>query len=353
MAVMADFRFFRFILAGDVNQLRLAAAFSAAARDSMANPVTLITTNGIEFRVEWIVEQERLNRIVLTRGWADFSRHYILQEAHLLLFSYHSPGTMYVAIHGGNRMEIDYGRYLQRGCRRGLPQIGNHVAHFHGIIGREDRRRPYNLVFPRRFATQFGAVLPDQLSMVTPTGWSRRVRWTRDTEGIIRLGMTGWPWMCLHYGLWPDTLVVFCYHPPATMYVVFYRPSAMEVNYLQHGDDITRSTCINNPRDTPARHMVDYFRSHQPFFVVPICFMRGSPNLLPNMPHLSGNDASAVIEVSHGSNTWRVAYARFAERGSGLLGRGWCTLATALDLRPGNLCVFEEVAPSRYQLHIY
>ncbi|MED6209640.1 hypothetical protein PIB30_056680 [Stylosanthes scabra] len=53
---------------------------------------------------------------------------------------------MYVAIHGRNRMEIDYGRYLQRGCRTGLPPNGNHVAQFHGTIGREDRRRPYNLV---------------------------------------------------------------------------------------------------------------------------------------------------------------------------------------------------------------
>ncbi|MED6210683.1 hypothetical protein PIB30_066444 [Stylosanthes scabra] len=287
MAIMADYRFFRFILARDVNQLIGRGVFCGCA-GLLGQTGDLVTTNGIPFRVEWIVEQEHLNRIVLTRGWADFYRHYSLQDGHLLLFSYHSPGTMYVAIHGGNRMEINYGT--------GLPQNGNHVAQFHGIIGHEDRRRPYNLVFPRRFANQFSAVLPDQLSLVTPTDWSRRVRWTRDTQGIIILGMTGWPWMCLHYGLRPDTLVVFRYHPPATMYVVFYRPSAMEVNNLQYGDNITRSTCINNPRDTPARHMVDCFRSRQPFFVVPICFMRGSPNLLVNIlePHILSSDDGTI-----------------------------------------------------------
>ncbi|MED6209639.1 hypothetical protein PIB30_056679 [Stylosanthes scabra] len=46
-----------------------------------------------------------------------------------------------------------------------LPSIDIHVAQ----------------VFPRRFANQFGAELPDQLSLVTPTDWSRRARWTRDT----------------------------------------------------------------------------------------------------------------------------------------------------------------------------
>ncbi|MED6209638.1 hypothetical protein PIB30_056678 [Stylosanthes scabra] len=66
----------------------------------------------------------------------------------------------------------------------------------------------------------------------------------------------------------------------------------MEVNYLQQGDDITRSTCINNPRDMPARHMVDRFKSRQPFFVMLVCFMCGSPNLLVSIlePHIFSSD---------------------------------------------------------------
>ncbi|MED6112805.1 hypothetical protein PIB30_064994 [Stylosanthes scabra] len=309
MAVMADFRFFKFILAGDVNQLRLAAAFSAAARDSMANPVTLVTTNGIEFRVAWIVQQARLNRIVLTRGGRI------------------SPGITFC------RKGIYY-------CSATTPQEPCMSSSMEGIAWRsitegtcsEDvaggYRRP---VFPRRFATQFGAVLPDQLSLVTSTCWSRRVRWTRDTKGIIRLGMTGWPWMCLHYGLRPNTLVVFRYHPPATMYVLFYRPSTMEVNYLQHGDDITRSTCMNNPRDTPARHMVDCFRSRQPFFTVPVCFMRGSPNLLVSIlePHILSRD-DGLAWIQHMAGRIRA----FRRKEFGLLGErlvhpGHCARPTA------------------------
>ncbi|XLR03392.1 hypothetical protein S83_069590 [Arachis hypogaea] len=349
MPTLADFRFFRFIIPNTKNQFRMPAPFSNTVRKNMSNPVEVSTTNGQSWSISWVVEEEHPHRIVFTGGWRAFYEHYRLRIRNTMLFSYHQPKFLYVAIHDARYCEINYGRNLRNGSLPAIPAHGNYTVQFFAIIPVND---PDTLMLPLRFSRDYGRSLPRPLTLTTPTGHHHRVGWNMEPNGRIVLH-GGWDAVREHYGLRDQWLVLFHYHEAQnTMYVMFFNGHTMEINYLAHAEPGTDSTCISYPTAPKSRHIADRFRSTNPFFVNPIVH-RLPTRFLPNVPPLPGVYEDSPISITNERGAWTVQYTHYVGRTNECFGMGWCALATACQLRHGHVCVFERLAPQDYRLHIY
>ncbi|XLR36006.1 hypothetical protein S83_063906, partial [Arachis hypogaea] len=227
---------------------------------------------------------------------------------------------------------------LRNGSLPAIPAHGNYTVQFFAIILVND---PDTLMLSLRFSRDYGRSLPRPLTLTTPTGHHHRMGWNMEPNGRILL-RGGWDAVREHYGLRDQWLVLFRYHDAQnTMYVMFFNGHTMEINYLAHAEPGTDSTCISYPTAPKSRHIADGFRSTNPFFVSPIVH-RLPTRFLPNVPPLPGVYEDSPISITNERGAWTVQYTHYVGRTDGCFGMGWCSLATACQLRHDHVCVFER-----------